>query len=88
MKKITHPALLLALGASVSMAAWMPKSAGTLFSKITPETLFGDSVKTDAFKKYPKFKDLPLVPEREVNFTTSEGTWMSLDVSPDGKTIA
>ena len=25
---------------------------------------------------------------RDVSFTTSEGTWMSLDVSPDGTTIA
>src|SRR5687768_484927 len=25
---------------------------------------------------------------RDVSFTTSEGTWMSLDVSPDGKTVA
>ncbi|MCI5082837.1 MAG: amidohydrolase family protein [Saprospiraceae bacterium] len=25
---------------------------------------------------------------KEVSFTTSEGTWMNLDVSPDGKTIA
>lgn len=25
--------------------------------------------------------------EKEVNFSTSEGTWMNLDVSPDGKTI-
>ncbi len=24
---------------------------------------------------------------KEVNFTTDEGTWMSLDISPDGKTI-
>lgn len=27
------------------------------------------------------------VPYRDVEFTTSEGTWMCLDVSPDGKTI-
>ncbi|MBW7946720.1 MAG: hypothetical protein H3C60_09860, partial [Sphingomonadaceae bacterium] len=27
-------------------------------------------------------------PYRDVTVTTSEGTWMSLDVSPDGKTIA
>lgn len=27
------------------------------------------------------------VPYHDVEFTTSEGTWMSLDVSPDGKTI-
>lgn len=30
---------------------------------------------------------LPLVPSRTVEFTTDEGTWMSVDVSPDGKTI-
>ena len=30
---------------------------------------------------------LPLKPERTIEFTTDEGTWISLDVSPDGKTI-
>lgn len=30
---------------------------------------------------------LPLVPTRNVTFTTHEGTWMSTDVSPDGRTI-
>ena len=30
---------------------------------------------------------LPLVTPRNVRFTTSEGTWMSVDVSPDGSTI-
>ncbi len=30
---------------------------------------------------------LPLTPTRTVHFTTDEGTWISLDVSPDGKTI-
>src|SRR5882724_8772090 len=33
-------------------------------------------------------KGLPLKPDRKVSFTTDEGTWLSLDVSPDGKTIA
>lgn len=32
-------------------------------------------------------KELPLEPTRKVNFTTEKGTWMSVDVSPDGKTI-
>ncbi len=32
-------------------------------------------------------KDLPLESGRTVSFTTNEGTWMSLDVSPDGETI-
>lgn len=32
-------------------------------------------------------KELPLEPERKISFSTDTGTWMSLDVSPDGKTI-
>jgi imidazolonepropionase-like amidohydrolase/Tol biopolymer transport system component len=30
---------------------------------------------------------LPLIPTRTLRFTTDEGTWISLDVSPDSKTI-
>src|SRR5688572_4997174 len=30
---------------------------------------------------------LPLEPTRTIRFTTDEGTWMSVDVSPDGRTI-
>ena len=32
-------------------------------------------------------QDLPLEPTRRLRLTTDEGTWMSLDVSPDGETI-
>lgn len=38
-------------------------------------------------KKDEPSKPLPLEPERTVEFTTDEGTWISLDVSPDGQTI-
>ena len=38
-------------------------------------------------KKEEKKRALPLKPERKVEFTTSEGTWLSLDVAPDGKTL-
>src|SRR6202158_2921769 len=38
-------------------------------------------------KKTDEKKGLPLKPERKIEFTTDEGTWLSLDVSPDGKTI-
>jgi len=34
-----------------------------------------------------KDKDLPLEAARTVTFTTDEGSWLSLDVSPDGRTI-
>lgn len=38
-------------------------------------------------KKDEKKPDLPLTPAETIKFTTDEGTWMSLDVSPDGSTI-
>ncbi len=37
---------------------------------------------------YEQFKELPLKAKRNINFTTAEGTWTSVDVSPNGKTIA
>src|SRR5262245_25701114 len=39
-------------------------------------------------KKDEKKEELILKPEGKVSFSTDEGTWMSLDVSPDGQTIA
>ncbi len=48
---------------------------------------FSEDKKTDA--KKPAKLDVNAVPEnaRRVEFTTDEGTWMSVDVSPDGRTI-
>lgn len=37
--------------------------------------------------KTEKKDELILKPEGKISFTTDEGTWMSLDVSPDGRTI-
>ena len=44
-----------------------------------------DTTKRDTVKI--KLDSLPLRTDRMVSFETSEGTWMSLDVSPNGKTI-
>jgi len=41
--------------------------------------------KSDSTKKATK--ELPLEPERKVSFKTTQGTWLSLDVHPNGKTI-
>jgi Tol biopolymer transport system component len=38
-------------------------------------------------EKKEEKKGLTLKPDRKIEFTTDEGTWLSLDVSPDGKTI-
>ncbi len=42
-----------------------------------------DKAAADAVKN----KGLPLLTDRQLTFTTSEATWLSLDLSPDGKTI-
>ncbi|HEY0356121.1 MAG TPA: amidohydrolase, partial [Flavisolibacter sp.] len=43
---------------------------------------------TTAFAQPKKWNvNDPGLPVKEVSFTTSEGTWMNVDVSPDGKTI-
>lgn len=34
-----------------------------------------------------KNRSLPLEPGRKIDFSTSEGTWMDVDVSPDGRTV-
>ncbi len=49
-----------------------------------------DPPKTDAEKKPDPAADInkPRADARKIAFTASEGTWMSVDVSPDGTTIA
>jgi Tol biopolymer transport system component len=46
------------------------------------------AMKAEAKTDGEKAKEgLPLKPERRIEFTTDEGTWISLDISRDGKTI-
>src|SRR3954469_4553401 len=42
---------------------------------------------TTITQEKPKETPLPLKPARKLEFDTDQGTWMSVDVSPDGKTI-
>jgi imidazolonepropionase-like amidohydrolase/Tol biopolymer transport system component len=55
-------------------------------AQTTPAANGTDSAKKDAYH-FTKFKDLPLKPSRTIPLQTSEGTWTSVDISPDGKTI-
>jgi len=47
---------------------------------------FADTTKKDTVK-YVEYKSLPLKPQRKIDFNTTEGSWMSLDISPDGQTL-
>ncbi|SMO36654.1 amidohydrolase family protein [Gracilimonas mengyeensis] len=46
-----------------------------------------DTTEADTNKIAKADNELPMEPGRVVEFTTTEGTWMSLDVSPDGQHI-
>jgi Tol biopolymer transport system component/imidazolonepropionase-like amidohydrolase len=48
--------------------------------------LLADTTKKDT-ASYVQYKSLPLKPARKINFNTKEGSWMSVDISPDGSTI-
>ena len=67
---------LRSLGALLLLAA-------PLRAQDTTKTAAADTAKAAA----PRREGLPLTTTRNVRFTTDEGTWMSLDVSPDGRTI-
>jgi tricorn protease-like protein len=54
---------------------------------ILPAQALVQEKKDDASASRKDKKDLPLDGERTVAITTDEGSWISLDVSPDGKTI-
>jgi len=55
----------------------------------SPVTAVGQqNTPADTSKKTAPNTELPILPARRTTFTTDEGTWLSLDVSPDGKTIA
>jgi Tol biopolymer transport system component len=45
-----------------------------------------DSTKKDT-ARFSKYVGLPLKPARKISYTTHAGTWMSVDISPDGQTL-
>ncbi len=51
-------------------------------------TYWQDEDKNTTQKGQTTYKDLPLKAERTLKFNTKEGTWISVDISPDGSTIA
>ena len=46
-----------------------------------------DSARTVAAAQQGRSRDLPLDAARTITIDTDEGSWLSVDVSPDGKTI-
>ncbi|MBC7896618.1 MAG: PD40 domain-containing protein, partial [Cytophagaceae bacterium] len=64
-----------------------------LFAAALPALSFVADAQTaaqadSAARAAARTNSLPLITTRALKFTTTEGTWISLDVSPDGRTIA
>ena len=91
-----HLASVLLLAALFCILAFSSSASPAAFAsaKDNPaQALSKDKKSADkkADKKDEKKKEeeppLPLKPARKIEFTTNEGTWLSLDVSPDGNSI-
>src|ERR1700682_4992932 len=83
--RVTLGAVALVIAALSAPASWPASwAANVAFQN-------GDKDKEKKDEKKEEKKDekkgLPLKPTRKIQFTTDEGTWLSLDVSADGKTI-
>src|SRR5689334_8152930 len=52
----------------------------------SPAHIKADTTKKDT-AKFITFKGLPLKAKRKIRVSTTEGSWTSVDISPDGKTI-
>ncbi len=61
--------------------------AGALWSFLLLVPSLGAQQPETASKPSKTKADLPLKPGRDIRFTTTKGSWISLDVSPDGQTI-
>jgi Tol biopolymer transport system component len=62
------------------LVLWIPAGASATLQPQEPESDSSERKKEDS-------NGLPLKPVRQMEFETEEGTWISLDVSPDGQTI-
>ncbi|MGH7673479.1 MAG: amidohydrolase family protein [Gemmatimonadales bacterium] len=64
---------------AAALLSYAPPTAPSLFAQGPPPPADTSKKKTS--------EELPLTTTRTVEFETTEGTWLSLDVSPDGRTI-
>ena len=74
------------VAASVLAATVVVVAAIALSAALAP-ALRAQPAQDSARKPTAPNSELPLVPTRPLKFTTDEGTWLSLDVSPDGRSI-
>ena len=77
-----HFSMLIGMGAFAYIA-----NQSMQYNTLNVPKLFADTTVKKDTTKYNAYKSLPLKPTRKIDFNTKEGSWMSLDISPDGNTI-
>jgi Tol biopolymer transport system component len=83
---LTLKTALLSIGIGCCVVAGVFASKGRSFSRLF-SALQDTTKQTKDTTKYIRYKDLPLKASRTMRMNTTEGTWLSVDVSPDSKTI-
>ena len=86
MNSVISKKLLLSFAAAAMLIALRPSLILNARAAATPHAPAQKDDK-DKDEKEKKPEKLPIEPKRKISFTTDEGTWMTLDVSPDGKQI-
>ncbi len=86
MNSVISKKLLLSLAAAATLIAIRPSLILNARATTTPQSPAQKDDK-DKDEKEKKPEKLPIEPKRKISFSTDEGTWMTLDVSPDGKQI-
>jgi Tol biopolymer transport system component len=69
---------------AVRVAAWMFLMLAVAVMPAIAQTVEQNDSSARAARRA---NTLPLIPTRTLGFTTDEGTWISLDLAPDGQTI-
>ena len=78
--------LLTAVPVCFTLLSGMAAFSADPIRPIQPKQVFTDTTKKDSLL-YTPFKNLPIKTARNIPLSTNEGTWISVDMSPDGKTI-
>jgi len=78
--------LIMAASLLISVITLASNHADKLTTRYAGASPYSDTLKKDS-SGFTTYKDLPLKPSRRISYTTSEGTWMSVDMSPDGSTL-
>lgn len=82
----TLKSALMSICIGCCVVAGVFASKGQMYSRLL-HVLQDTTKQTKDTTKYIRYKDLPLKATRQFKTTTTEGTWLSVDVSPDAKTI-